>query len=334
MATAAKRVKVAITGAAGQIGYALVFRIASGQMFGPETEVELQLLELEHGLPALHGVAMELEDCAFPLLKNIVCTADLTTAMKDINWALLVGAVPRKEGMERSDLLKINGGIFTTQGRAINDYANDDVRVLVIGNPCNTNCLIAMDNARDIPRDRFYAMTMLDELRAKNQLAQKASVPVTAISNMIIWGNHSATQYPDFANAKIHGKSVSSVITDNAWLENDFIPIVQKRGAAVIKARGASSAASAAQGIVSSVYHLTHDTAQNDAFSVAKCSEGEYGVDEGLIFSFPVRVDHGQLSTVKGFEHNAFAQEKLRATLNELRAERDAVRELELIGAT
>src|SRR3984885_8916926 len=222
-----KRVKVAITGAAGQIGYALIFRLASGQMLGPDTEIELQLLELEQALPSLRGVVMELEDCAFPLLKNVVCTSDVNAAMRDINWALLVGSVPRKEGMERSELLKINGNIFTIQGRAINDQAASDVRVFVVGNPCNTNCLIAMNNAPDVPRDRFYAMTMLDELRARTQLAIKANVDVTAVKQMTIWGNHSSTQYPDFYHAKINDRPVPEVITDLHWLQDDFIPLIQ-----------------------------------------------------------------------------------------------------------
>lgn len=326
-----KRVKVAITGAAGQIGYALIFRIASGQMFGANTEVDLHLLELEPALPSLRGVAMELMDCAFPLLKNIVCTSDVNEAMRDVNWAVLVGAVPRKEGMERSDLLKINGKIFTTQGRAINDNAASDVRVFVVGNPCNTNCLIAMNNAKDIPRDRFYAMTMLDELRARAQLAAKAGVDVTAVTQMTIWGNHSSTQYPDFYHAKINGKPVTDVITDVNWLQNDFISIVQKRGAEVIKVRGASSAASAANAALMGVYHLFHDTVSGESFSVARCSEGEYGIDEGLIFSFPCRTEGGKLKVITGLEQNAFGEEKIKLTLNELRGERDAVKELGLI---
>lgn len=326
-----KHVRVAITGAAGQIGYALLFRIASGQVFGTDTKVSLHLLELEQALPALEGVAMELEDCAFPLLKNVVCTSDLNTAMKDINWALLVGAVPRKAGMERSDLLKINGGIFGPQGRAINDNAADDVRVFVVGNPCNTNALIAMHNAPDVPNDRFYAMTALDELRAKAQLAKRAGVDVTAVTNMTIWGNHSATQYPDFYNAKINGQSAAQVIGDEAWLQNDFIPLIQQRGAAVIKARGASSAASAANAALTGVYNLVHETPAGDSYSMARCSKGEYGIDEGLIFSVPCRTEQGQLKVVQGFNHNEFGKIKLQATLDELRAERDAVKELGLI---
>lgn len=326
-----KRVKVAVTGAAGQIGYALLFRIASGQMFGRETDVELNLLELEPALPSLKGVAMELEDCAFPLLKNIVTTSDVNVAMKDVNWAVLVGSVPRKEGMERSDLLNINGKIFTTQGRAINDHAASDVRVFVVGNPCNTNCLIAMHNAPDVPRDRFYAMTMLDELRARTQLAMKAKVDVTEVTQMTIWGNHSSTQYPDFYHAKIHGKPAPQVITDLHWLQHDFIETVQKRGAAVIKQRGASSAASAANAALMSVYHLTHDTVQGETFSVARYSQGEYDIDEGLIFSFPCRTEGGKLKVVTGLTQNEFGKEKIKITLDELRKERDTVKELGLI---
>lgn len=328
-----KRVKVAITGAAGQIGYALVFRVASGQMFGPDTEVELNLLELEQALPSLKGVAMELEDCAFPLLKKITTTSDINVAMKDVNWAILVGSVPRKDGMERSDLLNINGKIFTTQGRAINDNAAEDVRVFVVGNPCNTNCLIAMHNAPDVPRDRFYAMTMLDEFRARSQLAIKAGLDVTAVTQMIIWGNHSATQYPDFYNAKINGKPVIETIKDVEWLKTDFIKTVQQRGAAVIKARGASSAASAANAALMSVYNLTHDTVQNETYSVARCSQGEYGIDEGLIFSFPCRTEGGTLKVVTGFTQNEFGEEKIKVTLDELRHEREIVQELGLIKA-
>lgn len=326
-----KRVKVAITGAAGQIGYALLFRIASGQMFGPETEVELQLLELEQALPALNGVAMELDDCAFPLLKNIICTSDLKTAFTDINWSLLVGAVPRKDGMERADLLKINGGIFGPQGKAMSDHGASDVRALVVGNPCNTNALIAMHSAKEVPNDRFFAMTMLDENRAKIQLAKKAGVDITAVTNMTIWGNHSATQWPDFYNAKIGGKNAAEVITDEAWLKGEFVETVQKRGAAIIKARGASSAASAANAIVDSVHNLTHDTTAGNSFSVCKASKGEYGVDEGLIFSYPCRTVAGQLQVVDGIEQTAYGKEKFQVTLEELRAEKKAVQELGLI---
>lgn len=326
-----QRVRVAITGPAGQIGYALLFRIASGQMFGLDTEVELHLLELEAMLPALRGVVMELEDCAFPLLKNVVVTSDVKTAMTNINWALLVGAVPRKDGMERSDLLKVNGKIFAPQGRAINDNAADDVRVLVVGNPCNTNALITMHHAPEVPRDRFFAMTMLDELRARAQLANKAGVNVNAITQMTIWGNHSSTQYPDFYHAKINNKSVPEVINDLPWLQNDFIPLVQKRGAEVIKARGSSSAASAANAVIQTVHQLVHETKAGETFSVARCSQGEYGIDEGLIFSFPCRTENNQLKVMTGWVHESFGQQKLKQTLDELRQERDAVQALGLL---
>jgi malate dehydrogenase len=329
---ARKRVKVAVTGAAGQIGYALLFRIASGEMFGKDVEVELQLLELEQALGALNGVAMELDDCAFPLLKKITCTSNLEVAMGDVNWALLVGAVPRKEGMERGDLLKVNGNIFGPQGKALNKVASSDVRVFVVGNPCNTNALITMNHCPDIPRDRFFAMTMLDELRAKAQLAKKANVDITEVKNIAIWGNHSATQFPDFFNGTIKGKPVTQMITDTTWLENDFIQTVQKRGAAIIKARGASSAASAANAVVEGVYRLTHPTPQGECVSVALASKGEYGVDKDLIFSFPCFVDEGlNLKVLTDFKHNAFASEKIEVTLNELRSERDSVKELGLI---
>jgi malate dehydrogenase len=326
-----KRVKVAVTGAAGQIGYALLFRIASGQMFGPDTEVELQLLELEAALPALNGVAMELDDCAFPLLKKITCTSELKTAFDGAHWSLLVGSVPRKAGMERADLLKINGGIFTEQGKALNSYADRDVRTFVVGNPCNTNCLIAMNHAPDISRDRFYAMTMLDENRAKTQLAQKAGVPVTDVRNLTIWGNHSATQYPDFYNAQIQGKPVTDTIKDENWLKTDFIKTVQQRGAAIIKARGFSSAASAANAVVDGVHRVVHGVKGDDHFSMAISSNGQYGVDEGLIFSFPVQSKGENLEVIEGIEQNAFGKEKFEATLAELRTERDTVKSLGLI---
>lgn len=336
-----KRVRIAVTGAAGQIGYALIFRIASGQMFGPDTDVELNLLELEPALPSLEGVAMELDDCAFPRLKRIVCTADLKTAMDGVNWALLVGSVPRKQGMERSDLLKINGGIFTLQGKAINDNANDDVQVFVVGNPCNTNCLIAKHHAKDIPADRFYSMTMLDELRARTQLAKKAGVDVTSVSQMTIWGNHSSTQFPDFYNAKINGISAAQVIGDEKWLKEVFVPMVQQRGAAVIKARGASSAASAANGVVQSIYSLVNDTPAGESFSISRSSLGEYGVDEGLMFSFPCRrehgvvrrvgLEHGAVTVVEGLKFNDYSQAKFNETLAELRSERDIVKDLGLL---
>ncbi|MGD9109159.1 MAG: malate dehydrogenase [Gammaproteobacteria bacterium] len=316
--------KVVVTGAAGSIGYALLFRIASGQMFGMDTEIDLHLLELPQTLSSLEGVRMELEDCAFPLLRNVICTDDVNVAMKDANWVLLVGATPRKAGMERSDLLQLNYKIFVEQGSAINQHAASDVRVLVVGNPCNTNSLIAMRHAPDVPHDRFYAMTMLDENRAVAQLALKANVNINAISNMNIWGNHSATQFPDFYHATINSKPVTEIIDLN-WLQQDFIQLVQQRGAAIIKARGVSSAASAANAIVATVYNLTHETPLGKTFSVAKCSVGEYNVDEGLIFSFPCYVEHGKLKVKMGVTHNEFARQKLQITLNELRAESNEV---------
>src|SRR6476619_6337901 len=286
-------IKVAITGAAGQIGYALVFRVASGAMFGPDQPVALHMIEIPQGFEALKGVVMELDDCAFPLLKGMVATTDLDEGFRDVNWALLVGSVPRKAGMERKDLLGINGRIFTGQGQAIAKNAAKDVRVLVIGNPCNTNCLIAMNNAKSVPKNRWFAMTRLDENRAKAQLARKAGVDVTSVSNMAIWGNHSATQYPDFHNARLDGRPVTEVISDHAWLEGEFISTVQQRGAAIIKARGASSAASAANAVVDTVRSLTTPTREGDWYSVAVCSTGEYEIEAGLISSFPVRT-HGK----------------------------------------
>lgn len=328
---AKKRVKVAVTGAAGQIGYAILFRIASGQMLGPETEVELQLLELEQALPALKGVAMELEDCAFPLLKNIVLTSDLNTAFKDANFVVCVGSVPRKDGMERADLLKINGGIFTAQGKAVEKSAASDVKVFVVGNPCNTNALIAMNAAKGIPSDRFFAMTTLDENRAKAQLALKAGVEVNTVKNMTIWGNHSATQYPDFFNATINGKAVTDVISDLEWLKGDFIKTVQQRGAAIIKARGLSSAASAANAAIDGIFNLVHETPAGQTYSMCLSSNGEYGVDKGLIFSYPCRTEGGKIKVVEGVKLNEFGQEKFKLTLDELRGERDAVKSLGLI---
>lgn len=321
-------IRVAVTGAAGQIGYSLLFRIASGAMFGPEQPVILHLIEIEPALPALNGVVMELEDCAFPLLKGIVPTASLDEGFKGVNWALLVGSVPRKQGMERKDLLGINGKIFIGQGQAIQKNAASDVRIHVVGNPCNTNCLIAMNNAKDIPSSRFFAMTRLDENRAKSQLAKKAGVDTTAVSNVAIWGNHSATQYPDFYNAKINGKPVTEVITDSAWLQNDFISTVQQRGAAIIKARGASSAASAANAVVDSVKSIITPTAPGDWASVCLCSDGSYGVEKGLISSFPVRSNGQTLEIVQGVSINDFSRAKIDATVKELQEEKALVSEL------
>jgi malate dehydrogenase len=321
-------IKIAVTGAAGQIGYALLFRIASGEMFGPEQPVVLHLIEIPPALEALKGVVMELDDCAFPLLKGTVPTADLDEGFRGVNWALLVGSVPRKAGMERKELLGINGKIFIGQGQAIEKNAAADVRVLVVGNPCNTNCLIAMNNAKSIPRDRWFAMTRLDENRAKAQLAQKAGVEVTEVTNMTIWGNHSATQYPDFYNAKIGGKAADQVIGDETWLKETFIPAVQQRGAAIIKARGLSSAASAANAIIGTVRSLTTDTSGDDWNSVAVCSDGSYGVEEGLISSFPIRSRGGKWEMVKNVPINEFSQAKIDASVAELKEEKSLVGEL------
>ena len=324
-----KTVKVAVTGAAGQIGYAVLFRLASGAVFGTDTAVELQILELEKALPALEGVKMELDDCAFPLLTNIVTTSDPNVAFKDIDWGLLVGSVPRKAGMERNDLLRVNGGIFVGQGKALNENAGKDVRVLVVGNPCNTNCLIAMHNAPKIPRERWFAMTALDENRAKIQLAQKAGVAVSDVTNLTIWGNHSATQYPDFTNTKILGKPAQAVIDDDEWLQGDFIKTVQQRGSAIIKARGASSAASAANAALDTIMRITTPTAEGDWFSAAIPSDGSYGIPEGLIFSYPLRSSHnGVPEVVQGLELDEFSQEKIQATRSELEMEREAVKEM------
>jgi malate dehydrogenase len=324
-------VRVAVTGAAGQIGYALLFRIASGQMLGADTPVELRLLEIEQALQAAEGTAMELDDCAFPLLSRIEITADPNLAFDGVNVALLVGARPRTKGMERGDLLEANGGIFKPQGQAINDHAADDVRVLVVGNPANTNALIAMNNAPDVPRERFTAMTRLDHNRAMAQLANKVRVPVADIARMTIWGNHSATQYPDIFHATVGGQSAAQVVDDQAWLENDFIPIVQKRGAAIIEARGASSAASAANAAIDHVHDWLAGTPEGDWVSMAIPSDGSYGVEEGLISSFPCTCSGGEWSIVEGLDIDDFSRSRIDASVGELREERDAVRELELV---
>lgn len=321
-------IKVAVTGAAGQIGYSLLFRIASGSMFGPEQPVVLHLIEIEPAMKALEGVIMELEDCAFPLLKGIVATSNAEEGFKGVNWALLVGAFPRKAGMERKDLLTVNGKIFIEQGRALQKSAADDVRVLVVGNPCNTNCYITMLNAPQIPRSRFFAMTRLDENRAKAQLARKAGVDVTQVTNVAIWGNHSSTQYPDFENAKINGKPATEVITDLAWLQGEFITTVQQRGAAVIKARGASSAASAANAVIDTVRSIIEPTPAGDWHSVAICSDGSYGVDAGLISSFPIRSDGKNLQIVQGLNLSNFARSKIQITVNELKEEISMIQSL------
>jgi len=321
-------IKVAVTGAAGQIGYSLVFRIASGEMFGPDQPLTLHLIEIPNALDALKGVVMELHDCAFPLLESVVPTADLDQGFHDINWGLLVGSVPRKAGMERKDLLGINGKIFIGQGQAIERNAAADVRVLVIGNPCNTNCLIAMNNAKEIPRDRWFAMTRLDENRARAQLAHKAGVEITRVTNLTIWGNHSSTQYPDFYNAKIDHRPANEVIGDEKWLKEEFISSVQQRGAAVIKARGLSSAGSAANAIIDTVHFLTNDTPSDDWHSVAVRSDGSYNVDRELISSFPVRVQGGEWKIVQDLPINEFSRDKINKSIAELKEEKSLVSDL------
>jgi malate dehydrogenase len=321
-------IRVAVTGAAGQIGYSLLFRIASGAVFGPDQPVALNLIEIEPGMKALEGVCMELDDCAFPLLKDIRPTCDLNEGFGGANWSLLVGSVPRKAGMERGDLLGINGKIFTGQGQAIQANAASDARVLVVGNPCNTNCLIAMNNAPDVPRDRWFAMTRLDENRAAAQLAAKAGVQVSEVSNVTIWGNHSATQYPDYYNAQIGGRPAHDVIADEDWAQNEFIPVVQQRGAAIIKARGASSAASAANAAIATVRSLTTPTPNGDWNSVCVASDGSYGTKEGLITSFPVRSDGEKWEIVQDVAINEFARGKIDASVNELDEERTLVSDL------
>lgn len=323
-----RTVKVAVTGAAGQIGYSLVFRIASGELFGPDTKVILSMLEIPQAVSALEGVAMELNDCAFPNLAGIEISDDPNKGFDGANWAVLVGAKPRGPGMERGDLIRENGPIFTGQGKAMARGASD-FRCVVIGNPCNTNCLIAANNADGVPNNRFSAMTMLDENRARNQLAARAGVGIDQVQKMTIWGNHSATQYPDFFNATIGGKSAASVIADDAWLQDAFITTVQKRGAAIIKARGKSSAASAANAILDHVKAFENPTPDGQWFSAAVLSEGAYGVPQGLYFSYPLRVsENGSYEIVEGLEHNDFAKEKLAKTIAELESERDVVKDL------
>lgn len=321
-------VHVAVTGAAGQIGYSLLVRIASGQLLGPDQPVILRLIEIEPAMGALEGVVMELQDCAFPLLKGIVPTCDLAEGFNNASWALLVGSVPRKAGMERKDLLGINGKIFTSQGKAIQENAASDIRTLVVGNPCNTNCLIAMNNAPDIPKDRWFAMTKLDENRAKTQLALKAGVDVTDVKNLAIWGNHSSTMYPNYFDATIGGKAATDVITDEAWYKDSFIPTVQQRGAAIIKARGLSSAASAANAAIDTVANIIRPTASDDVFSVGVCSQGEYGIEPGLIYSYPIKSDGQKLTIVEGLEINEFSQQKIKETEAELSEEKVMVSDL------
>ena len=321
-------VRVAVTGAAGQIGYSLLFRIAAGDLLGPDQPVQLRLLEIEPALPALAGVAMELQDCAFPLLDSVDTTSDAASAFDGVSWALLVGSVPRKAGMERRDLLTVNGGIFGPQGRALAAAAGDDVRILVVGNPCNTNCLIARSNAPEIPDDRWFAMTRLDQNRARALLAAKAGVPVTEVANVAIWGNHSTTQYADAANATIGGKPAPAVIGDDEWLRGEFLTTVQQRGAAIIAARGASSAASAANAVIDSVRSIRLPTPAGDNAALAVASRGEYGVPEGLQFGYPVMSDGAGWAVAEGFELDDFAKERIRITTDELLAEREDVKEL------
>jgi malate dehydrogenase len=324
-------VKVAVTGAAGQIGYSLLFRIASGSMLGPDQPVELRLLEITPALKALEGVVMELDDCAFPLLAGVEIGDDPNHIFDGANLACLVGARPRTKGMERGDLLEANGAIFKPQGQALNDHAADDVKVLVTGNPANTNALIAMSNARDIPASRFHALTRLDHNRAKAQLAAKAGVRVNEVRRMTIWGNHSATQYPDLFNAEVGGKNAAELIGDQDWLENVFLPTVQQRGAAIIEARGASSAASAANATIEHMRDWALGTPEGDWVSMAVPSDGSYDVTEGLISSFPCTISDGEYTIVQGCEINAFSRGKIDASVAELAEERDAVRSLGLI---
>jgi malate dehydrogenase len=324
-------VRVAVTGAAGQIGYALLFRIAAGQAFGPETSVALQLLELEAAMPALEGVRMELEDCAFPLLDEVVTTSDTDAAFGGANWALLVGAVPRKEGMERKDLLSINGGIFTGQGTAIARNAADDCRVLVVGNPCNTNALIGSTAAarHGMAKDRWFAMTMLDQSRGRSQLAARAGEHVREVTDLAIWGNHSSTQFPDAWHARIGGRPAPEVIGDEQWLHGEFIANVQQRGAAIIKARGQSSAASAANAVVDTVREVARPSGEQFSSAIPAPATGGYGVPEGLVFGYPLRAtDTGGVEIVPGIEHDDFARSKIEATTQELLEERAAVEEL------
>jgi malate dehydrogenase len=322
-------IRIAVTGAGGQIGYALIFRIASGGLFGPDQPVALRLLEITPALPSLNGTLMELEDCAFPLLTDVVATDQATTAFEGADWVILVGGLPRKEGMSRADLIRANGPIFTGQGKAINDAAGPNVRILTVANPCNTNCLIAKSHAPKVPAERWFAMTRLDQNRASAQLAKKAGVPVSRVSKMTIWGNHSDTQYPDYKNARIDGKPAPQVITDATWFSETFVPTVAKRGAAVIKARGASSAASAANAALDSVRSASFPTRGDDWFSAGVVSDGSYGIPSGLIYSFPLTTADGiRWSIVPGLPIDDDARARLDASAKELEAERDAVKDL------
>jgi malate dehydrogenase len=323
-------IRVAITGAAGQIGYALSFRLASGEVFGPDQSVILQMVEIPPAMKALDGLRMELEDCAFPTLAGTEAADSdhCEQGFKGANWVILLGGIPRKAGMERSDLIRVNGPLFTSQGKAVQAAAADDVRVLVVANPCNTNCLIAMKSAPDVPRDRWFAMTRLDQNRAVAQLAQKSNTPVAQVKRVAIWGNHSATQYPDFQNATIGGRPLMDVIGHHEWLRKDFISIVQKRGAAVIEARGASSAASASNAALGTVMSLTRPTPKDDCIAVAVCSDGSYGIEEGLICGFPIASDGKSWSILEGFKIDEFARSKIDITVNELKQERETVKDL------
>ncbi|MGI8630973.1 MAG: malate dehydrogenase [Solirubrobacterales bacterium] len=324
-------VRVAVTGAAGAIGYSLLFRIAAGELLGPDQPVELSLLEIPPAMDAVEGVAMELDDCAFPLLASLEMSDDPAKAFDGTSIALLVGSQPRGAGMERADLLKDNGKIFTGQGEALNDNAADDVRILVVGNPANTNCLIAMNNAKDIPRERFTAMTRLDHNRAIAQLSKKQGVPVTEITKMTIWGNHSSTQYPDIKHAEIKGSNAWDAVGDESWVTDDFIPTVQGRGGAIIKARGSSSAASAANAAIDHAHDWFAGADESDWVSMAVCSDGSYGVDEGLISSFPCTCSDGEWQIVQGLEIDDYSQKRIDATVEELRSERDTVDEAGLL---
>jgi malate dehydrogenase len=324
-------VNVTVTGAAGQIGYAILFRIASGQMLGPDTPVHLNLLEIPQAVKAAEGTAMELDDCAFPLFAGVDIHSDPVEAFDGCNVALLVGARPRGPGMERSDLLEANGGIFKPQGEAINAGAADDIRVLVVGNPANTNCLIAMSHAPDVPNERFTAMMRLDHNRAIAQLAKRTDVPVSEITRMTIWGNHSTTQYPDLFNARVAGAGAAEVVDDQAWLEEEFIPTVAKRGAAIIDARGASSAASAANAAIDHVRDWVQGTPDGDWVSMGVPSDGSYGIEEGLIAGHPCTCEGGTYEMVEGLELNDFARDRINTSIEELKSERDTVASLDLI---
>jgi len=332
MSPSSSPLNIAITGAAGQIGYALLFRLLAGYPFGANTPLNVKLIELPQALPSLTGLKMEIEDCAFPLLNRLECTSSFEEGFKDANWIILIGSVPRKPGMERSDLLKINANIFKEQGQAIDKVAADNARIFVVGNPCNTNALVAAHQAKRLPKENYFAMTKLDELRARAQLANKAQVTIDQVSCVPIWGNHSATQFPDFYQAKIQGKPSQIIINDESWLQTEFIKTIQQRGAAVLNARNASSAASAANAVLASLYDLNQPNTQGDFFSVASYSTGaHYHIEPDIMFSFPSKMVNNKLQVVSGLELNRFSQEKIQATMNELKSERDAVKALGLI---